>query len=215
MNRQSLLFTLFFLCSYLSSFGQVSPTAHEYILPYTDGFHFGINPGSHTGWTDDQLADIARQIGINTFRPALPESFLEYWGYDIRLEAFQHYQSIGMEDITVFIGYPAPEHREDSLFCEGAVSEVFINLYEPIWIEENGEIKINPENYFAQYCYQLAQTYQDYITFYEIWNEPDFSFTVKAVEPPGTDGELVGVQSRPLRPRVSGALFFITCECCG
>jgi len=183
------MFTFLF-CLYIQSyiFGQINYTAHDNIPVYDGGFHFGVNPGAHAGWTDDQLGDISRDIGINTFRPTLPESFLDYWGYDIRLDVFQHYGEIGLEDNTVFIGYPALEHREDTMHCNGAFSETFANLYEPIWDDGTDGTPFNEDNYYAAYCYKMAQTYKDNVTFWEVWNEPDFSFTIKAVEPPGTDG---------------------------
>lgn len=180
----------FILCLFIQSyaFGQITYTAHDNIPVYNGGFHFGINPGAHAGWTDDQLGDISREIGINTFRPTLPESFLDYWGYDIRADVFQHYGAIGLEDNTVFIGYPALEHREDTMHCEGAFSETFANLYEPIWDGGANGTPVNEDNYYAIYCYKMAQTYKDNVKFWEVWNEPDFSFTIKAVEPPGTEG---------------------------
>ena len=182
------LTTLLIYFFFNSVYGQINYTAHDIIPTYQGGFHFGINPGAHPGWTDDQLGDISREIGINTFRPTLPESFLAYWGYDIRLDVFQHYDAIGLEDNTVFIGYPAFEHKEDTMHCPGAYSETFANLYEPIWDGGLNGTPVNEENYYASYCYKMAQTYKDYVKFWEIWNEPDFSFTIKAVEPPGTDG---------------------------
>jgi len=166
------------------SVAQINYTAHDQITPYDGGFHFGINPGAHNGWTDDQLGDISRDIGINTFRPALPELFLEYWGYDIRLDVFQHYDAIGLKDNTVFIGYPSPEHKEGVQHCPNADSETFANLYEPIWDDGANGTPVNEDNYYAIYVYKMVQTYKDYVRFWEIWNEPDFSFTINAVEPP-------------------------------
>ncbi|RMG77123.1 MAG: hypothetical protein D6714_20270, partial [Bacteroidetes bacterium] len=188
--------TLSALLLAFSLLGQPDFSAHDTIPPYDGNFGFGVNPGAYNGWTDDQLADIAagnplREVvglGANTFRPTLPEHFLEFWGYDIRLDVFRHYQELGMKNVVVFVGYPSEAHRENESHCPGARSETFANLYEPIWDDGANDTPVNDDNYFALYLYKTVTQYHPYVKIWEIWNEPDFSFNIHSITPPGTEG---------------------------
>jgi hypothetical protein len=194
MNR--IFVVILVLCQTIHTIGQITFSANDTVPPYYGNFSFGMNPGAYFGWTDDQLANISagnpalgvEGIGVNAFRPTLPEHFLEFWGYDIRADVFQHYTELGMKDNVVFIGFPSPEHKESKSHCPGVRSETFANLYEPIW--DNGEngTPVNDENYFAIYLYKMVNIYKDHVTFWEVWNEPDFSFNVHSITPPGTEG---------------------------
>lgn len=185
-----------FLLNSPFSFSQSNHTAHDYIEAYHGYFGFGINPGAHNGWLDQDLADISTGnenlmipgVGVTSFRPTLPENFLEFWGYDIRIDAFQHYTDLGMKDNVVFIGYPSEEHREQVSHCASEQSPLFANMYEPIWDNGENDTPINDENYYALYLYKMVNLYKEHVRFWEIWNEPDFSFTIHAVEEPGTPG---------------------------
>ena len=171
-------------------------TANNQIAPYNGVFRYGVNTGAYPGWLDTDLANISRGnpdlniegIGINTFRPTLPEHFLEYWGYHIREDVFQYYQSIGIEDNTVFVGFPTEEHRDTTLYCPTAPTDLFANLYEPIW--DNGEhgTPINEDNYYALYLYKMVPRYKNQVKFWEIWNEPDVNWGYDAIKPANEEG---------------------------
>jgi len=187
---------LLFLFLYLSISAQVDYTAHDTIIPPENISFYGVNMGYYPGWKDDQLADIAAGnealeidgVGVNTFRPAMFEWFVEQWGYDVRAEEFQHYRSLGMKDHTIFLGYPNEEHQDPRFFCPDSQTEVFANLYEDIW--DNGEngTPYNDENYYAAYVYKVVNQYKNYTKFWEVWNEPDFDLTGFGTAGPEQEG---------------------------
>ena len=115
------IFSLFLLVTFFNQlFAQVNYNANNVVLPYDSKFYFGCNTSYYgPAWPDELLGDIAAGnptvgqdgIGVKTLRVALFEHFLEEWGYDIRLSTFEHYASLGIKDITVFVGYPSEAHR--------------------------------------------------------------------------------------------------------
>jgi len=147
--------------------------------------------GYYPGWTDKALADIAagnpnvnqNGAGVDGLRPALFEHFLEYYGYDIRVGEFQHYESLGIKNNTVFVGYPSEEHRDKTEFCGGKQTAVFANLYDPIWDDGENETPVNDDNYYALYLYKMVQKYGPFVKVWEIWNEPDFDFSATGWKP--------------------------------
>ena len=153
----------------------------------TGPFVYGSNMGAYAGWTDEQLAEIlmgnpARDIagaGVNSLRPAMYDRFVQQWGYDIRLNAFEHYAQLGGKDHTIFLNGPADSHRDQTRYCNGVQSQTFANLYEPIWLAEG---KINPDNYYADYVYNVVNTYGPYVKYWEVWNEPDYTNNWQATQ---------------------------------
>lgn len=160
-------------------------TANDAVPPFTGHFGYGANMGYYPpDYYDEQLAILAHGspdgavpgVGVTTIRPALFEHFLDYWGYDIRLNTFKLYDSIGLKDLVVFTGYPADRHRDSTLYCADAMSEVFKNLYEPIWDGGLNGTPVNDNNPYALYIWKMATTYNPYVKYWEIWNEPDLDF---------------------------------------
>ncbi len=182
-KRYLLLATLFAFCFKLSA--QPNFTANDVIKPYDGVFRPGVNFDIYPGFTDQDLASLAAGvanvgvdgIGAKALRPSLPESFLEQYGYDIRLDAFKFYDSLGLKDNTLIVGFPSDAHRDQTFYCPTEQSTVFKNMYEPIW--DNGEngTPVNDNNYMALYIWKLVNKYKNYVKFYEIWNEPGFDFT--------------------------------------
>lgn len=184
MNKHLLLIIL--IISILPSLvAQVNFTANDVVTPYDGHFRAGSNFGLYPGFTDQMLGTLAGGqselgvpgVGAKALRPGLFEHFTHEWGYDLRIPTFQHYIDIGLEDNTVIVGFPAEVHRDQSQYCPGVRSEMFANLYEPIW--DNGEngTPVNENNYYATYLYNIVTRYGDYVRFYEIWNEPGFDYT--------------------------------------
>lgn len=179
-----------------NTFAQVNYTAHDTIPEFQGRFRYGANMGAYWYWTDQDLADIAagnpelgiEGIGIDALRPLLSEWFLEFWGYDIRVDAFNHYKKLGVEDNVVFVGYPSEEHRDPTEHCPGVRSELFANMYLPIW--DNGEngTPVNEENFYAAYMWKMVNTYTHNVKYWEIWNEPDFDFVGGSSLQPGEEG---------------------------
>ncbi|MFK7935315.1 MAG: hypothetical protein AB8G22_17510, partial [Saprospiraceae bacterium] len=195
-KTNTLLLFCLLLSSYQQGVAQISFTANDTVPAYEAGFGFGANMGWYEGWTDDQLADIAignpdmnvRGTGVNTLRPSLPENFVEEWGYDIRSSTFKHYGELGATDNTVFIGYPSQRHRDKIYYCDNVQSEMFDNLYRDIWDDGEDGTPINDDNWYAAYVYKLVNEYKDNVKFWEVWNEPDYSFVYEAELPPGEPG---------------------------
>ena len=155
--------------------------------PTAGPFIYGSNMGYYPGWTDEQLAEIlignpAKDIagaGVNSLRPAMYDHFVEQWGYDIRLNAFALYSQLGGKDHTLFLNGPADAHREQTRYCNDVQSQTFANLYEAIWLSDG---VVNPENYYANYVYNVVKTYGAYVKYWEVWNEPDYTNNWQATQ---------------------------------
>ncbi len=196
MNAVSPLLTMWILLTSHAVFAQIDYTANDYVPDYEGRFHYGVNLGAYYFWTDDQLAKIAAGnpalnvpgAGVTALRLSLPENFLDYWGYDIRLDVFKHYNQLRLTDNVVFTGYPAPKHRDSTHYCPDGPSQLFANLYTPIW--DNGEngTSVNDTNFYALYLYNMVSLYHPYVKFWEIWNEPDFDFVGDSSRQPGDPG---------------------------
>jgi len=143
-------------------------------------FLYGSNMGAYSGWTDQELAELLMGnpvqnvvgAGVNSLRPAMYDSFVQHWGYDIRVDAFKTYQQLGGKDHTIFLNGPSEAHRDQTRYCDGMQSQTFANLYEPIWLSDG---KVNPDNYYANYVYNVVKTYRPYVKYWEVWNEPDYT----------------------------------------
>lgn len=149
-------------------------TAQAAVQPWPVGFGYGCNLGYYgPAWPDEQLAKAVEVAGGNTLRVTLPEQFLVQWGWDARRTAFRYYaDSLHLRDLVCFVGDPSPAHRDPVTYPGCAEpSKLFANLYEPIW---RADSTVNPNNYYAQYIYQLTQRYGRYIRVWEVVNEPDF-----------------------------------------
>ncbi|MEM9921329.1 MAG: hypothetical protein AAF990_24725, partial [Bacteroidota bacterium] len=186
----------------LSISAQVNFTANDQVPRYEGTFGYGVNPGSypHAGgryWRDEELAEIAARLELNSERLALYEFFLEQWGYGIRSREFDIYETLGLSDHTVFIGYPSDQHLDPTSFCDEGPSRLFANLYEPIWDGGANGTAYNDENYYARYVYKMVDTYKDHVRFWEVWNEPDFTYTSHAFDFPGTPGSWWDVDPDP------------------
>jgi hypothetical protein len=170
VTRTLIAFSLLF--STIQVFAQ-QPTANQSVTPYTAVFGYGSNMGYYAnGWDDRGLATIVNKAGGNSIRPTLPETFVDTWGYKVRLSEFQHYtNALGMKEITCFIEGPSEAHRDKTVYPgSNSSSKIFSNLYEPIWRIDG---TVNPTNYYANYVYNLVQTYGPYIKNWEVINEPD------------------------------------------
>ena len=164
---------------------QVDYTANDQVTPYNGGFRPGLNSGAYPGFTDEDLADLAagnpeignKGVGAKALRPGLFESFTSEWGVDARVSTFQHYFDLDIQDNTVIVGFPGMEHQDTTFYCPEIQSQMFANMYEPIW--DNGEngTPYNDDNYYAAYLWEVVNTYKDYVRFWEIWNEPGLDYT--------------------------------------
>jgi Putative metal-binding motif len=193
-NRLILALLLLFCCLTGPIQAQVGYTAKTQIGT-TDGyFRVGCNQGYNPNYSDEDKAFLLagngstlKGVGARTLRPALPDHFLEQYGYDIRVGTFQFYPTVGLDALAVFVGYPSAAHRDTTQFCQGIASELFANMYLPIWDGGLNGTPYNDDNYYAAYMYKMIQLYGNNIKYYEIWNEPAFDYTgACGWQPPGT-----------------------------
>lgn len=152
--------------------------ANEWVPPYTGQFQYGLNPGYYgNGWTDNDIYQLCYDAGCRSARNTLPDSFLAQWGATIRVNTFNHIVAdLQFRQITTFLQSPRDEWRATESF-DGNQSKLWQGMYEPIW--DNGEngTPVNDVNRFALYVWQVVSNYGDYIDFYEIINEPDYTYS--------------------------------------
>jgi hypothetical protein len=186
MKKHYSICAVLILCVQLCTYSQISYTANDFshAPSYNGYFYYGTNGGWFGGsWDDKSLADIAagnssknvKGVGSKTFRPPLPEDFLESWSYDIRISEFQHYATLGVKDNTVNLQHPSAAHRDNNTYggC-GDQSRMFANMYEPIWDGGANGTPVNDNNYYALYVYKTVTRYKGWVKFWEIMNEPDY-----------------------------------------
>jgi len=185
--------TLLLLLSIVLCLGakaQVSYSANTTVAGYQGLFAYGVNPGYYPPFSDKQNSIIAYDAGVRSSRPALYDSFLEQWGINIRKKEFKFYiDTLGFKDLTLFLNDPSAAHRDPTKFSGCADQSVlFKNMYLPIWDNNNGT-PINEDNYFAAYVHKVVLNYGNGVKFYEIWNEPDFTYNTGAASAkPGVTG---------------------------
>lgn len=177
-----------FLLLAIPACAQPDFNANDIVPPKSQTFDFGTNMGYFPpNYGDKALASLARDYGATSIRPGLFHHFLETWGYDARKEHFQFYDSLGLRNVMAIIGFPALSVRDEAYYCPNERSELFANLYKPIW--DNGEngTPVNDANPYALYVWKTATLYKGQIKTYEVWNEPDLD-TGNGWLPPGQPG---------------------------
>ncbi|MBO9563238.1 MAG: T9SS type A sorting domain-containing protein [Niastella sp.] len=183
------------LCSSTTLLAQVTFTADDIVPPYNGLFYYGTNGGWYPTWDDMSIADIAagnpsknvKGVGSKTFRPPLPGSFVDFYGYNVRTVEFAHYRSLGVRDYTVILNSPVDREMDPAFYRNdgtastsnecGEHSILFKNMYSPIWDGGLNGTPYNDTNYCAKYVYEIVSRYKDFTKFWEIVNEPDFDWT--------------------------------------
>ena len=156
---------------------------------YEDYFLYGSNMGwLNQNWLDEDIAGILtgnqlrgwEGVGVNSLRLKLHEGFVEAWGFDNKVNTFKYYcNDLNTKHNVIFIGdEPCDLHRDNN-------TKTFKNLYEPVWVENENGITVNEKNFYAWYVYNLVIRYKDYVTFWEIVNEPDLDVSDCGWRPPG------------------------------
>ncbi len=165
---------------------QVNYTANDQINPYTEIFRPGMNPGYYGGnWNDNLLTDMVggnpaagqEGAGVRAFRSSLPESIALIFDYPTWGGIYNYYEAMGMKDNTMIVGFAHPDHADPVQYCPGSQTDMFANLYEPIFDGGLNGTPINENNYFARYMWDLMEEVGDHVKFWEIWNEPGFDYT--------------------------------------
>lgn len=118
----SLLFAVLFVNA------QPSFNAQTQVNSYNGPFRYGINLGWYDGsWDDFTTSNIAAGnpslnipgIGVTTLRPKVYEQFTETWGMNILNGRFQHFQSIGLAEHTLFVDLPVAAAHADNTKYQG------------------------------------------------------------------------------------------------
>jgi hypothetical protein len=153
---------------------------------YSGDYAYGTNMGYYGGNLKDQdIADLAYNAGARTIRVSLPDWLITGYGINSRIDAFQHYKNLGMKDITAFVGEPntgtngasGNDNRETIQFPGASErAKTFKGIYEPVWLDAN-KTQVNPANTFADYLHKTVKTYGSYVKFWEVVNEPDFTYS--------------------------------------
>lgn len=185
MKKLITIVTLLLVLISSSLFAQVNYTAKDQVTPYNDVFLFGSNFGYNPPWQDEDLANIAAGnpalgidgVGVKSSRPTLPGWFMEEYGYDFRLNTYQHYTDLGLRDNVCIVGFPSDDQKETDQPCPGIQSEMFDNLYVDIWDGGANGTPYNDDNYYAAYLYKTVSMYKQHVKFWEIWNEPGFDYS--------------------------------------
>lgn len=163
-------------------------TANSFSMyrPYKGHYRYGINQGWYgANWSSQNTATLAmgnpelhvKGVGVKTLRVPLYDEFLTTYGLTSLLSDFKYHVSLGGGDFTAFVGHPHASHQWDTTFAGSSEkSKVFKGLYEPVWLDA-AQTKVNPQNTYAKYLYDVVKTYGDYIKFWEIVNEPDFTYS--------------------------------------
>ncbi len=189
--KSNVLLCILCICSVFGLYGQVNFTALDFnaIPPYNHHFLYGVNLGYYgDSWNDQALADIAAGnaaknvpgVGSKSLRPPLPGYFVDYYGYNIRVNEFEYFRSLGIQHNTIMLGWPADGERENVSYDCSESSKMFANMYLPIWDDGTDGTPYNDENYYAKYVYNIVSLYKDYTKFWEIMNEPDFDVMSQA-----------------------------------
>jgi PKD repeat protein len=185
MKNFTTTLTLLLILLSSSLFAQVNYTAKDQVTIYNDVFLFGSNFGYNPPWQDEDLANIAAGnpalgidgVGVKSSRPTLPGWFMEEYGYDFRLNTYQHYADLGLRDNVCIVGFPSDDQKETDQPCNGIQSEMFDNLYTDIWDGGANGTPYNDDNYYAAYLYKTVSMYKQHVKFWEIWNEPGFDYS--------------------------------------
>ncbi len=206
-NVLSIAFGL--LVSLNTAFAQPTYTANDKVPEFNAPFGYGVNPGYYGDATDGTgfnregvaydiaLAQLARNVGMNTWRVSLPAYFFLQYGnstnlgvnnFNLRSAEFNEYKKLGLLNVAAFIGEATNHidgpsattivgHQYRNLVkypgCD-RYSYEFKNMYEPIWDGGANGTPINDNNYYALYVYKLASKYKGFIKTYEMINEIDF-----------------------------------------
>lgn len=195
MNKSTLC--ILFLLLTISLSAQVIYTANDQVAEYDENFRVGVNPGYNgSNWSDEDMAVLSAGsstlgvpgAGMKNFRVSLPEAFLDEWGYDIRVDEFEYYNTLGMDKHTIFLQEPSEAHRSQDSYCEDSQSQLWANMYLPIWDDGANGTSVNDDNYAALYIYRTVSEYKDFVKFWEITNEPDFDYSGNGWKEPGTEG---------------------------
>lgn len=167
-----------------------SVTANQGVPPYGSPFSYGSNLGYYqnsaggTGFSNSQLGQIAATVGIRTMRVTLNDNYLNNNGLSSLIVDHAGYQAAGLIDTAAITGNADPTHCEvdstgNRVLYPGCSypSNMFQGIYNAIWTDQANKV-INPLNLAAKFFHDVITTYGQYVKFWEVENEPDFTYAV-------------------------------------
>lgn len=111
-------------------------------------------------------SDLLKYAGYNTMRKKFIDQDIDREG---ELNFLKRNKELGISDIIGFLTIPIKEQSSNKNNNERYKS---LNLYQPIWTSEN---EVNPNNYWANYTYNIISDYKDYIKIWTVWYNPDYT----------------------------------------
>ena len=178
-----------------------STTANQSIPVYSNKFLYGSNLGYYpgaggvVGFTNIQLTQIGATLGIKSIRVTINDNYLTPNGLTSLVPDHIGFAAAGYQDTAAIVGnanstnceVDANGNRVTYLGCS-APSNMFNGIYLPIWNNQATKV-INPLNLAANFFYNAITTYGPYVKFWEVENEPDFTYsTYNAFAGPGIPG---------------------------
>jgi len=156
-------------------------------VPYNGKYGYGLNPGWYGyNWSTQQILELgsggpnAPGIGAKTARMQIYDNFINQYGINSLLPDYQKLVQLGYKDITVMVGGVSEQNKWNpfniTTVWNGVTyddGKMFKGMYEPIW---NADGSINANNTYAKYLHEVVLTYGQYVKFWEVWNEPDFTY---------------------------------------
>ena len=142
--------------------GAYSKTPDANNIQYRNGNALDKGEEMYFSYTSDLL----KYAGYNTMRKKFIEQDIEREG---ELNFLKRNKELGISDIIGFLTTPIKDHSSNRNNNDKYKP---LNLYERIWISEN---EVNPENYWANYTYNIISKYKDYIKIWTVWYSPDYT----------------------------------------
>jgi hypothetical protein len=188
LKGKIILSLTFFCLLFTGTLFAQAPNANSFssVLTYNGNYSYGMNPGYYgNNWTSQDIATLAmgstsanvKGVGVKSLRVPLYDSHLTTYGLNAEMPKFQHYASLGGGEFTAFVGSPSDADREPTTFPGSPEqAKTFKGLYEPVWLDA-AQTQINPANTYAKYLYDVVNMYGQYVKFWEIVNEPDFTYS--------------------------------------
>ena len=165
-----------------------SPNANQNVPIDNIGWLSGSNLGYYqnsaggTGFSNTQLSTIAASIGLKSFRVTLNDNYLSANGLSSLIIDHAGYQANGMLETSAITGNAAISHCEvdangNRIVYPGCAypSNMFNGIYNAIWTDQANGI-VNPANLAAKFFHDVVVTYGPYIKYWEVENEPDFTY---------------------------------------
>jgi hypothetical protein len=176
MRYLKLLLPLILICNICfgrNNFAKVGDTLFPQMA--NPGYYGGVS-----GYTDQQIYALMVGAGAWSTRSVIDIYSYQQYGIGTFAPRFAYfYNTLGMRQNVGFLVCntgPVYANQSTKLTAGGHRSIVpnglFLNPYNP-------DSSINTANTWAKYCYDFVTGVGQYITYFQVWNEPDYTNTTK------------------------------------